>query len=47
MREQVAAKRLDIRFITTKDQVADGFTKVLPVKQTEMFRNNLNLTDML
>jgi len=47
VREQVAAKRLDIRFISTKDQIADGFTKALPVKQTEMFRNNLNLSDKL
>ena len=30
--EQVAAKRLDIRFISTTDQIADGFTKALPEK---------------
>jgi histone deacetylase 1/2 len=47
VREQVASKCLDVRFISTKDQVADGFTKALPVKQTIMFRNNLNLTDKL
>ena len=29
VREQVAAKRLDIRFISTTDQIADGFTKPL------------------
>jgi histone deacetylase 1/2 len=27
VRERVAAKRLEIRFISTKDQVVDGFTK--------------------
>ena len=32
VREQVAAKRLDIRFISTTDQIADGFTKALPEK---------------
>lgn len=43
VREQVAQKLLDIRFISTDDQVADGFTKALPVRRLEMFKNNLNL----
>jgi histone deacetylase 1/2 len=43
VRERVANKLLAIRFIYTGDQVADGFTKPFPVKQLEMFRNNLNL----
>jgi histone deacetylase 1/2 len=47
VREQVASKCLDVRFISTSDQVADGFTKALPVRQTMMFRNNLNLIDKL
>ena len=47
VREQVASKCLDVRFISTSDQVADGFTKPLPVQQTVWFRNNLNLTDKL
>jgi hypothetical protein len=46
-REPVAAKCLDIRFISTTDQIADGFTKPLPEKQTVMFRNNVNLADTL
>jgi hypothetical protein len=29
--------------VPTDDQVADGFTKSLPVIRLEMFRNNLNL----
>jgi histone deacetylase 1/2 len=41
--EQVAARRLDIRFISTADQISDGFTKALSEKQTLRFRNNLNL----
>jgi hypothetical protein len=31
VRETVARKQLDIRFISTKDQVADGFTKPITV----------------
>lgn len=30
--ERVANKSLDIRFISSKDQIADGFTKSLPIK---------------
>jgi hypothetical protein len=43
VRERVARKQLDIRFISSKDQVADGFTKALPVKNLQEFRRNLNL----
>jgi hypothetical protein len=42
VRERVAQK-LSIRFISTGDQVAHGFTKPLPMKQLEMSRNNHNL----
>jgi histone deacetylase 1/2 len=43
VRERVANKQLDIRFISTNDQLADGFTKALPVKRLEAFKTNLNL----
>lgn len=43
VRERVARKLLEIAYISTKDQVADGFTKALPVRQLEMFKSNLNL----
>jgi hypothetical protein len=43
VRERVAMKLLDIAYVSTKDQVANGFTKPLPVRQLEMFKNNLNL----
>jgi hypothetical protein len=33
VRERVARKLLEIRFITSGDQVADGFTKALPIWQ--------------
>jgi hypothetical protein len=43
VRERVAQKLLDIRFIASGDQVADGFTKALPRIKLRNFRNNLNL----
>jgi hypothetical protein len=43
VRERVAQGWLRIGFISTKDQVADGFTKPVPVRQLENFRHNLNL----
>lgn len=43
VRERVSQGLLQVWFISTKDQVADGFTKALPVKQLDEFKNNLNL----
>lgn len=43
VRERVAQKQLDIRFVLSKDQIADGFTKALPIKSFEDFKYNLNL----
>jgi histone deacetylase 1/2 len=43
VREQVARKQLDIRFIHSGDQIADGFTKALPERPLVKFRNNLNV----
>ena len=43
VRERVASKLLDIRFIHSQDQVADGFTKALPIRSFENFKYNLNL----
>jgi hypothetical protein len=49
--EHVAENRLDIKFdikfISTKDQIADGFTKALPVKGLDEFKRNLNLSRAL
>jgi histone deacetylase 1/2 len=44
VRERVSQNELAIRFISSKDQVADGFTKALPVKQLDEFKRNLNLS---
>ncbi|XP_073359646.1 uncharacterized protein [Aegilops tauschii subsp. strangulata] len=43
VRERIAEKELEIRFISSRDQVSDGFTKALPYKPFEAFKNNLNL----
>jgi hypothetical protein len=45
VRERVARKLLHIWFISSKDQLADIFTKPLPLPQFEFYRRNLNLLD--
>jgi histone deacetylase 1/2 len=47
VREHVARKLLQIKFIPSKDQLADIFTKPLPLPQFEGFRRNLNLLNSL
>jgi hypothetical protein len=41
---QVVKHLSDVRFISTHDQLADGFTKAIPQQQLTDFRRNLNLT---
>jgi hypothetical protein len=43
VRERVLKNLLQIDFIPLGDQVADGFTKAITVRQLENFKNNLNL----
>jgi hypothetical protein len=43
VRERVARKLLNVRLVSTEDQVADGFTKSQTEKKLISFRNNLNL----
>jgi histone deacetylase 1/2 len=43
VRERVSQKQLQIRFISSKDQVADIFTKPLPLPLFNHCRHNLNL----
>jgi len=38
VRERVARKLLDIRFIPTGDQLADGFTKPLTMRRLDEFK---------
>lgn len=47
VRERVTRKQLQIRFIPSRDQVADGFTKPLATQKFIEFRNNLNLTSKI
>ena len=44
VRERVAQKLLEIRFIPTGDQLADGFTKPLTERRLNEFKYNLNLS---
>jgi histone deacetylase 1/2 len=46
VRERVARKLLEIRFISSKDQLADIFTKPLPLPQFTSCRRNLNLSEV-
>jgi histone deacetylase 1/2 len=43
VRERVAAGLLDVRFISTNDQLADVFTKLATRQMLDRFKNNLNL----
>jgi histone deacetylase 1/2 len=43
VRERVAQKLLDICWIHTEDQIADGFTKPVVAAKINKFRSNLNL----
>jgi hypothetical protein len=43
VRERVTRGLLQIDFVPTGDQVADGFTKAVTVRQLENFKHNLNL----
>jgi hypothetical protein len=43
VRERLARKQLQIKFISSKDQVADIFTKPLSLPAFEACRRNLNL----
>jgi hypothetical protein len=43
VRERVARKQLEIRFISTNDQVTNGFTKALSLQKFTSFQHNLNL----
>ncbi|WVZ57884.1 hypothetical protein U9M48_008219 [Paspalum notatum var. saurae] len=46
VRERVANKLMEVRPISSKDQIADGFTKALSTQKIEDFRCNLNLVKL-
>ena len=43
VREKVSMGALDVRFVSTRDQVADGFTKPATRDMLDRLRGNLNL----
>jgi hypothetical protein len=43
VQDRVVQKLLEVRFISTGDQLADGFTKALPHERFCEFQHNLNL----
>jgi hypothetical protein len=43
VRDRVLKKLLEVRFISSDDQVADGFTKALPQRRLLKFQRNINL----
>jgi hypothetical protein len=43
IRDRVLKKLLDVRFISTRDQLADGFTKAISQGRLLEFQHNLNL----
>jgi len=45
-RERVAQKLLDVRIISSADQLADGFTKPIVAAKVDQFRSNLNLVSV-
>lgn len=45
VRERVAMDALDVRFISTKDQIADGFTKPVTRRMLNQLKYNLNLIE--
>jgi hypothetical protein len=43
VRERVSRNLLKIEFVPTGDQIVDGFTKAVSVRQLENFKHSLNL----
>ena len=43
VRERVAKRLLDIEHVSTRDQIADRFTKPIAARQLEIFKGYLNL----
>jgi hypothetical protein len=44
--ERIASKQLDVRFVSSANQIADGFTKSLLASKLEVFCRNLNLVKL-
>ena len=46
VRDLVSAKALSIHFVSSKDQIADTFTKPLPTTKFNLLRDNLNVREL-
>jgi Reverse transcriptase (RNA-dependent DNA polymerase) len=46
VRERVAAKQLQVKFLCSADQLADIMTKPLPLSRFQLLRNKLNVSSM-
>jgi hypothetical protein len=46
VRDLVSAKALSIRFVSSKDQIVDTFTKPLPTTKFNFLRDNLNVREL-
>ena len=46
VRDLISSKTVSMQFISSKDQVADTFTKPLPTTQFNSLRANLNVRDL-
>lgn len=44
VREKYENKEIDVKFVSTNEQVADMFTKPLPCAKFEKFRSYLGMT---
>jgi hypothetical protein len=47
VRDRVLKKLLDVRFISTSDQLADGFTKAISQGRSLEFQHNFNLNQVV
>jgi len=46
VRDQVTQRHLQVQFISSTDQIADSFTKALPIARFCSLRNNLNVHEL-
>jgi len=46
VRDQVSSQALNVHFISSKDQLADTFTKPLPTSKFTSLRDNLHVCDL-
>ena len=45
-KEYIKTRKIEIEYIVTRDQIADIFTKPLPVKQFDVMKSKLRIRDL-